>query len=245
LYKDWFSDTKILQPEVIQVKESPTDVLHDAVLFTKYDITGNAVQFNKVNDMSIVYLWDTDHGLPLCEVKNATNVAVAYTSFETNDKGNWDYTGPVTTSVPTITGASCYNLTGGDVNKSGLISANYYVVSYWTKNSSPYYIAGNTSGYPKQGRTINGWTYFEHRITGQTAITISGANYIDEVRLYPDKAQMTTYTYIPFIGISSRCDINNRISYYEYDSFRRLKLIRDEDNNILKTFGYKYQQAIN
>ena len=88
----------------------------------------------------------------------------------------------------------------------------------------------------------NGWTLYEATVSGITSITISGYGLIDELRMYPKGAQMITYTYIPLAGMSSQCDMNNRISYYEYDAMNRLKLIRDMDKNIIKTFDYTYQQ---
>ena len=82
---------------------------------------------------------------------------------------------------------------------------------------------------------VNGWHYFEHKITGQTTITLGGTGAIDEVRLYPAiNAQMTTYTYKSLIGMTSQCDANNHIIYYEYDGSGRLMLVRDQDNNIIK-----------
>jgi hypothetical protein len=51
---------------------------------------------------------------------------------------------------------------------------------------------------------------------------------------------MSTYTYNPLVGISSSADAKNEITYYEYDSFNRLRNIRDKDNNIRKSFCYNY-----
>jgi YD repeat-containing protein len=84
-----------------------------------------------------------------------------------------------------------------------------------------------------------------YKISGASAIQISGSGLVDELRLYPKDAQMATYTYDPFIGISSQCDVSNKIIYYEYDPFGRLKLMRDLDRNILKTFDYKFQVNTN
>ena len=52
---------------------------------------------------------------------------------------------------------------------------------------------------------------------------------------------MTTYTYDPLIGATTKCDANNRINYYKYDDFGRLVLIFDQDNNILKKICYNFQ----
>ena len=93
------------------------------------------------------------------------------------------------------------------------------------------------------GRTVNGWTNYVHKVVNPAGgtITVSGSGSIDELRLYPEKeSQMITYTYKPLAGISSICDANNRILYYEYDELQRLILIRDQDRNIVKKFSYNY-----
>ncbi|MBX3258062.1 MAG: hypothetical protein KF862_28275 [Chitinophagaceae bacterium] len=71
-------------------------------------------------------------------------------------------------------------------------------------------------------------------------MTLSEGSAIDEVRVYPVDALMTTYTYDPLIGMTSRCDASNRITYYEYDGFGRLLLVKDQDRNILKKICYNY-----
>lgn len=59
----------------------------------------------------------------------------------------------------------------------------------------------------------------------------------------PD-ALVTMYTYKPLVGIETTTDPNGKTSYYEYDSFNRLKLIRDNNNNILKKYVYRIQAEI-
>jgi YD repeat-containing protein len=52
---------------------------------------------------------------------------------------------------------------------------------------------------------------------------------------------MTTYTYMPQVGTTSKCDERNQVTRYEYDNLLRLNLVRDNDNNILKTIEYNYK----
>ncbi|HXB32681.1 MAG TPA: hypothetical protein VNV35_04640 [Puia sp.] len=212
------------------------------ISFDQYDSYNNLQQYTPVDQNSVDYIWDYLHVYPIAQVKNAALADVAATSFEADGTGNWTYSGASTADTTCITGSFSYNLgqSGGNITKSGLTSGTTYVLSYWTKNSSYLSIAGTISGYPIKGKTIRGWTYYEHKLTGQTSLTISGTGYIDELRLYPATAQMTTYTYSPLVGTTTACDVDNKVTYYFYDGFGRLVYIKDQDGNILKTIQYHY-----
>ncbi|HET6255226.1 MAG TPA: hypothetical protein VFE32_14190 [Puia sp.] len=206
----------------------------------QYDGNFNLSVSAKASDVNISYLWDYHHSNPVAQVTNAAQADIAYTSFEADGTGNWSYSGSDTAETGVPTGTHCYNLgqSGGSISKPALTGSTYYIVSYWTTNSSALSIAGTQSGYPVKGKTINGWTYYEHKITGQSSLTISGTGYLDELRLYPLGGQMVTYTYTPLIGMSSQCDADNRVTYYQYDAFGRLKVVLDQDHNIIKTAQY-------
>jgi YD repeat-containing protein len=53
-------------------------------------------------------------------------------------------------------------------------------------------------------------------------------------------ALVTTYTYKPLVGITSSTDPAGIATYYEYDAFNRLSVVRDSDFNIIKTYDYHY-----
>lgn len=219
-----------------------TNPLDKRVEFYKYTNLGKILEQGKERDKKDAYIWDYKRSFPIAQVSNADSASIAYTSFESDGSGNWTIGLPSRNMTAAITGTNSYNL-NSNISKSGLNASTTYIVSYWTQNTVPYSIAGTIANYPVRGKTINGWTYYAHRVTGQTTITISGIGRIDELRLYPVGAQMTTYTYTPLVGMTSQCDVNNRITYYEYDGLARLKRIRDQDQNILKSLAYQYQAA--
>lgn len=66
-------------------------------------------------------------------------------------------------------------------------------------------------------------------------------NELQKIRQNFPTALVTTFTYKPLIGLTSQTDAGNHTIYYEYDFLGRLKLIRDQDNNVLKSFDYQYQ----
>jgi hypothetical protein len=213
----------------------------------QYDANANLSVSTKASDMNVSYIWDYKHCKPIANVKNASQADIAYTSFEADGTGNWTFSGSSTASANSLTGNMCYNLAqvSGNITKSGLTSSTTYVVSYWISTGSPLTITGTISGYPIKGKTITvggtSWTYYEHKITGQTSVTLSGTGYLDEVRLYPSNAQMTTFTFQSGVGMSSMCDVDNRVTYYLYDGFRRLKVVLDQDRNVIKTYQYHTQ----
>jgi hypothetical protein len=212
---------------------------------TDYTANGNPLGSVAKDGIRSAYLWGYNDRYMTAEVKNAYASDIAYSSFEDDAKGNWNYSGTATTPAPGAfvpTGRRYYELTASTGIDKTVSSGNTYIVSYWRNAGSPYTVTGG-SGVVTTGPTVNGWTYFEHKITATGAsVSISGTGAIDELRLYPANALMTTYTYDPLIGITSLTDANSRISYYVYDVLGRLQMIKDKDGNIIKTFEYKYRQ---
>lgn len=103
------------------------------------------------------------------------------------------------------------------------------------------------------GNTGGLWKYFQVSLNlanVTTAIASVGAYpykqsgselTVDELRLQPFEAQLTTYTYSPLVGMTSQTDPNGITTFYEYDSLGRLKNVKDHEGNILKQTLYHYQ----
>lgn len=202
-----------------------------------YDTYGNITEYEEDSLRSCI-VWDYNGTVPVAKVVNAALTKVHYTSFETNYTGGWILSGG-SYSNNFITGKRAYTLSSGNsisTLTSGLrVPTGNLVVSYWSRNGSM--SINSTTG--TAGFSKNGWTYYEHSISSTTGITITGTGTIDELRMYPKEAQMSTYAYESLVGMSASCDINNRILYYEYDGSGRLYVIRDIDSNVLKKYNYE------
>jgi hypothetical protein len=210
-------------------------------LFYSYDGNINLKEQHKNNDISTIYLWDYQSVYPVAEVTNATSAdTVAHTSFEADGHGNFVFNGTAIVDNSAPTGKMVYPLSTGNSITKVINPLVAYVISMWAKNSSGVFV--NSQAASKIGSVVNGWTYLEWTVTGQTNLMITAGNAIniDELRLYPAGSSMNTYTYTQGVGMTTKCDSNNIVTYYDYDSFGRLALMRDQDKNIIKKYAYNY-----
>jgi hypothetical protein len=214
--------------------------------FSQYDALGNLLAFSN-KQQNICFLRDYNNQYKVASVNNAAYNDVAYTSFEAEGNGNWTITDGAAINDPTApTGAKVFSLAPvglppADIVKLNLTASTTYFITYWTKGTTTATIAGSVNssiGTGQKLKSINGWDLYKHVVSGTTSVKIIGNIIIDELRLYPSNAQMTTSTFQPLVGQTCSCDPNNVISYYEYDEFNRVKLIKDQNKNIIKQYCY-------
>lgn len=87
------------------------------------------------------------------------------------------------------------------------------------------------------------WTYVKETVNTGSSSSVrtigDGYAYIDEVRMHPVDALMTTYTYKPLVGVTSQTDANGNVTYFEYN-YGRLHEIKDSKGNIVTQYNYNY-----
>ena len=173
------------------------------------------------------YIYGYDQSLPIAVVRNAMTYEtpedytpsirqeIFYTSFEE------DTASQVKILPLAKTGRKAYQ---------GVYTLPYQGI-YQTDFHLSYWISRD------EGRTWNKVDQIRN-LWGQVTLGEEGA-YIDEVRVCPPDARMTTYTHLPGIGMTSQTDPNGNTTYYEYDALGRLSAIRDNERRLLRTYQYQ------
>lgn len=179
-----------------------------------YDAKGNLNYSKANNNISIGYKWGYDKMYPIAECKNATPSEFYFEDFEGNGS-------LVSNTTSAHTGKGGYN---GSIALASQFAAatggRTYRLSYFKLNG----------------------TVWEHNDQAYTGQTISGI--VDDIRIYPQDGEITTYTYIPLVGISSITTPSGNTSFYSYDTYNRLSVIRDQDGYVMKTFNYSYSATL-
>lgn len=98
----------------------------------------------------------------------------------------------------------------------------------------------NSRSYRVDYRYLSGGKWIYNAKPYTNAMTLSDGDAIDEVRIYPVDAVISTITYDPMFGPTSESDLNGNTLFREYDYLGRPSFVRDQDGNILQRFCYNY-----
>lgn len=113
-------------------------------------------------------------------------------------------------------------------------AGGYYFSGDYTVSFSP----PNPKNYMIDYRYFDNGKWNFARKSYTNGMVLSEGTAIDEVRVYPSDAQMATYTFSVFNGMTSATDANGKTTFYEFDEFGRLAIVRDNDKNVIKTICY-------
>lgn len=236
------------------------DLPQELISYDKWS-NDKLLQFTK-KDKASSLIWGYNTSQIIAVTENAAQKSNSFSSFENAELGGWILNQQSIISWdPFNTHTGEYYLSGGCQRSFPVgdeaLKHEGYTASVWVKGSSQAFIRIEQTGNPSSTVEVSNtgapgeWNLIEVKIPKAKYIingslilkvTIGGdANALwDDIRFHPSDASMTTYTYAPLIGMTSQSDANNLPTYYEYDPFGRLKLIRDHKKNILKTFEYNY-----
>jgi hypothetical protein len=184
-------------------------------------------------------LFDASTNQIIAEV-NASLADVAHTSFEKGYTGNFTYSDVPITGV-SKTGTKHLELLG-TISKADLNPGKTYTLSFWAKGTNCV-VSVSGIGNVNLG-TLSDWTLFQYNVTGVSSIVlqkVSGAIFLDEVRLHPKGSLMVTTTHHPLYGVQSAMDANHQLVKTEFDEWGRTLYTTDDKGNILSIHSYNYK----
>ncbi|MCG8309083.1 MAG: RHS repeat protein [Cytophagales bacterium] len=186
---------------------------------------------------------------------NSGNYYVEREAFVTNDKGQViesSATNDIVTSVVlgydnTLPVASAINAESDQVyynsfEESGGITYSDAKTGSKVKSGGSYTIPFSPPSGPSYKMSY--WYYtggawqFSGIVSFSSGISKS-ASYLDEIRVFPEGARMTTTTYNGRGLATSVCDANNNTLHYEYDSFGRVSKVLDQNNYVIEQYDYQ------
>jgi YD repeat-containing protein len=211
----------------------------ERAFFAAYDMYQNVLEERYAGHKPQSYVWDYSGQYLTAQCTNSARADVAATSFEADGKGYFTFSGTPVADADAPTGSKVYPLASGGIAKT-VDAGKQYTVSFWAKGSAT--VSGGSLY--RTGKTLKGYTYYEYAVANTASVAIGGNAMVDELRLYPQDAQMVSYTYRPLVGITSQSDANGLITYYTYDAFGRLHLIKDMDGNVLKVMRYGFRKGV-
>ncbi|MBI3221123.1 MAG: RHS repeat protein [Bacteroidetes bacterium] len=179
-----------------------------------YFDNGNLKSSIKSNDYTTSYLWGYNARYPIAEVANAGPDKIFYTGFEEN--GTLETPGFLPKSGHRYLNTGTYNFQV-QAGFSPAVTIGLKM-SYWYWANSK-------------------WNFIEKDFSN----VINDGSRLDDIRVYPAGAFMTTYVYNSNGLVESVTDHNGKSSRYFYDQFYRLISIKDNDGNIMKAFDYHFK----
>jgi hypothetical protein len=178
----------------------------------------------------------------VANVSNAVLSNIAHTSFEDAAAGNFTYIDGTVATGDARTGDRYMILGLGGIART-VATTETYTVSFWAKSSGGSVEVDGLGIIPVPG---SGWQPITGTVTGVNGIRIRRSGtvevQIDEVRIHPSSAFMSTATFHPIYGVTSSTDPNLRTFYTQYDSFGRVTFQLDEKKNIIKSFTYNIKK---
>jgi YD repeat-containing protein len=177
----------------------------------------NGLQSELTNRQGITmsYKWGYNNKFIIAQVANANESHVYYNSFEEPSQSG--------TAGTAKSGAKYWN-SGTIAISPALPAGPTYKMSYWYYN--------NTTGQ---------WI-FSGELPYSSNINSAGTR-LDEIRVFPQGANMSTYSYTQGFGVSMMMDQNNLATYYAYDNLGRLIMITDHNGKVVQTYKYNYKSA--
>lgn len=184
-----------------------------------------------------IYGYD-EEALVTAVVANARQDEVVYESFEDQPSSSvYTGQGSLGSSATTIN-----NWFQDKVPDQTPAQGGSYIVEMWAKPPSGGPMRMYDDGAEVYLTATSGWQLIRLVVgAGSTITTSSGGGWIDDVRIYPERARMSSFVYDPVTWkVVAMTDANSRSTFFEYDAAGRLVAVRDQEKKLVSTHSYRY-----
>ena len=218
----------------------------ESVIFDKYNSHGYLQQYHKNNNLSTSYIYGYNGSSPVMEAINANidDIAIAI-----NDEkfGNFEKISNFY-CWENIDAYQTYSIFSDEdpnfscgLRKNNLDPQKEYILTFDAKGDPGCVLSVGDESIPMNGD----WIYYRAEISNRNSFEFKNSCYlsifIKNVKLHPKNSIVTTYSYIPDVGLESYTNESSMQStYYDYDSFNRLINIKDDNRNLKKYYDYNY-----
>jgi YD repeat-containing protein len=198
-----------------------------------YDDASNPLSILLRGNKYRKYIWNKQRSLALATCVMPQDGAFFFTSFEYAEY-------PGTTNTAHFSGSYAYQLTSGNIGLNGFNSSTGLEVYAWTTGAG--FLVNNAPAI-NTGITSGAWTLYKASLGAVTAVTISGSAMIDQLAVLPVGSTFEGNVYDGANRIVAKVTNDMQTTFFEYDNFGRLTIVRDMQGNILKSSSYQYQAA--
>lgn len=211
---------------------------------------GTGVNFNLTGgseDVSNSMCYGTGCGVyqstfPISNVPAGTYTLSVPTVSPTANGGGTTITCTYPAYSTSHTSTAEYFYEGFEQNTAATAGSAHTGAMYYNGNYSVPYTPPDSRTYLIQWWNLSGgqWIFNQQPYTAN--MTLTGP--VDDIRVFPSDASMTTYTYSPLLGKTSETDPSGKSVIFEYDGLGRLQDTRDQNGNLLKQYNYQYQAGL-
>lgn len=226
--------TGTLPPLGTKTLFSPDDHYKLRLSYDAYDDSGNLLRMTRDGELATSYIWGYNNLYPIAKIDNAiydntgidnSSGSTIYSRINEIFHENFEEHEQQVSSTTAHSGDYIYQGSFNVELRDKI--AGSYLLTYWSSNDGL------------------AWTKNEVEITVNSSSATyaigNSSTYLDDICLHPVDAKMWTYTYDLLVGMTSQTDPAGLTTYYEYDAFGRLILVKDHERNILKQIKYNYK----
>ncbi len=227
--------------------------LPNQITFHDYDQFGKPTFFAELDRNNIRE--NNDRDLLVVNCTNCNRFSHwAYSSFEPDYPGRWQYNATSVLETDAYMGSHAYQLDDNPITFNEYLSLYdediiTFTLSYYTLTDDINISLNQATVYQGTGQVYSEWTYKEIDLVldltvnpdKEVFLEISGNGKIDELRFHAAVAAMSSFSHDEYGNMIQVNDINNNKSSYEFDDFHRYSLSRDHNAYIREHIGYNFK----